>query len=194
MCMALAGGSQIELSPRGQCLFLRVATFLAPLSREQSNADLRKGSRAASRRLQMSPESPASLTTRLTQGSPRLASFAIAATDSESTQDRLAKDRRLVGSALSTPRRADLFGSIRPVARSVGRDSLLAHLVAAVKSRRNESPPPQSEHLKRKPSRIAPRRSAAIAAPQESSSRHGCCFRGRLSWRSGPCSTVGTKN
>jgi hypothetical protein len=120
--------------------FLRVATFLAPLSREKSNADLRKGSRAASRRLQMSLESPSSLTTQLTQGSPRLASFAIVATDSESTQDRFAKNRRLAGSAFSTPRGADLFGSIRPVARSVDRGSLLAHFVAAVKSRRNEPP------------------------------------------------------
>jgi hypothetical protein len=68
-------------------------------------------------------------------------------------------------SAFSTPRGADFFGSIRPVARSVRRRSLLARFVAAVKSRRNESPPPHSEHLKRKPSRIAPRRSAAIAAP-----------------------------
>jgi len=134
----------------------------------------------------MGPESPTSLTTRLTQGSPRLASFAIVAADSESTQDRLAKNRRLAGSAFSTPRRADLFGSIRPVARSVRRGSLLAHLVAAMKSRRNETP--QSEHLKRKPSLIAPRRSAAIAAPGRLRNRQtatpavsaGACRGGRV--------------
>src|SRR5579863_2381483 len=86
----------------------------------------------------MGPESPTSLTTRLTQGSPRLASFAIVAADSESTQDRLARNRRLAGSAFSTPRRADLFGSIRPVARSVGRGSLLVRR----SERKTESQPP----------------------------------------------------
>ena len=90
------------------------------------------------------PGKSSRLTNRLTRRSPRLASFAIVATNSESTQDRFAKNRRLAGSAFSTPRGADLFGSIRPVARSVGRGSLLAHFVAAVKTRRNESPPKAS--------------------------------------------------
>jgi hypothetical protein len=122
MCMALAGGSQIELSSRGQCLFLRVATFLAPLSREQPNADLRKGSRAASRRLQMSPESSSSLTTRLTQGSPRLASFAIVATDSESTQDRFAKKPSACGIGVLDSARGGLLW-IYPAGRALSAPS-----------------------------------------------------------------------
>ena len=156
-----AGGSQIELSSRGQCLFLRVATFLAPLSREKSPRRVR-AQRAQGRRDEPGKSSRFDCN-RLTRRSPRLASFAIVATDSEFTQDRFAKNRRLAGSAFSTRAERtslDLSGRSR-VQWVVG---VPAHFVAAVKTRRNESPP-KSEHLKRKPSRIAPPRSAAIAAP-----------------------------